>query len=87
MWIFFLRANYFEGNREPDADTPTNGTLEGDCTGIFNNPFLGGVQPYVYYPENCTIAMSTSGNVFQNRDNDCPGIYFSLHTLCALLLF
>ena len=51
MRFLFLRANNFEGDQHPVEDTSINGTLEGDCTGIINFPFLGGIQPYAYYPD------------------------------------
>ena len=78
MRFIFLRANYFEGDQKPANDTPISGTLGGDCTGIIDFPFLGGIQPYVYYPENCSVVMSTAGNVFQNRNDRCSGNFFQL---------
>ena len=80
MRFIFLRANYFEGDQKLADDTTINGTLQGDCTGIINFPFLGGIQPYVYYLENCSVVMSTTGNVFQNRNDRCPGKFFQLKT-------
>ena len=80
MRLQFIRANYFEGDEQLVEDTPINGTLEGDCTGIINFPSLGGIQPYAYYPENCSVVMSTTGNVFQNRNDRCPGNFFQLKT-------
>ena len=83
MRFLFIRANYFEGDEQPVEDTPINGTLEGDCTGIINFPFLGGIQPYAYYPENCSVVMSTTGNVFQNRNDRCPGNFFSIEIISS----
>lgn len=76
MAFLFLRANYFEGNQQTTKDIPINVTLEGDCTGMINLPFLGGIQPYSYCPDNCSVVMSVTGNVFQNRNNECPGNFF-----------
>lgn len=76
MTFLFLRVNYFEGNQQTTKDILINGTLEGGCTGIINFPFLGGIQPYACYPDNCSAVMPSTGNVFQNRNNECPGNVF-----------
>ena len=59
-------ANFIHGiHQVAGTSTPINGTLEGDCTGLINFPALGGVQPFVYDPGDCSITMSTTGNVFE----------------------
>ena len=56
----------------PGNDPPISRTLEGDCTGLIDFPFLGEVQAFQFFPENCSILMAATGHVFHNRDNDCP---------------
>lgn len=68
------QANIFQGSHQiSGTDPPISGTLEGDCTGLIDFPFLGEVQALKFFPENCSIVMAATGNVFHNRDNDCPG--------------
>lgn len=55
---------------------PINGTLENDCSGTINFEFLGGIQPFQYFPDNCSIVMSTTGNVFRARSAECIGNIF-----------
>ena len=68
------QANIFQGSHQiPGTDPPISGTLEGDYTGLTDFPFLGEVQAFQFFPESCSIVMATTGHVFHNRDNDCPG--------------
>ena len=63
-------ANYFYGAHQISGpDPPIIGTLEGDCTGLVNFPFLGGVQPIEYDPTDCSITMSSTGEVHRTRDS------------------
>ena len=74
--ISTFETNIFHGFHQiPGPDLPVNGTLEGDCTGLFNFPHLGGVQHFVYHPENCSIFMLTTGHPFQSRETECLGNY------------
>lgn len=52
---------------------PLNGTLEDDCSGTINFEFLGGVQTFQYFPDNCSTVMSITGNVFRARSTECIG--------------
>ena len=62
-------ANYFHGGHQiPGPDPPVNGTLEGYCTGLINFPFWGGVQPIEYDPTDCSITMSSTGEVYRTTD-------------------
>ena len=71
-----FKTNIFHGFHQiPDPDLPINGTLEGDWTGLFSFPHHGGVQRFVYHPENCSIVMLTTGHVFQSRETECLGNY------------
>lgn len=72
-----LFGNNFHGlYQNPKPDTPINGTLEGDCTGSFNFHLLGGVQPFSYFPENCSMAMLTAGKLFRSKEPECIGNLF-----------
>ena len=74
--ISTFKTNIFHGFHQiPGLDLPINGTLEGDCTGLFNFPHLGGVQRFVYHPKNCLIVLLTTGHVFQSRETECLGNY------------
>ena len=71
-----LRIHHFTGVCQTqfyNPDNIINGTLGGDCTGLFNFPLLGGIQPFVYYPGNCSIFMLITGNVFQSKGSGCVG--------------
>ena len=60
---------------------PVNDTLENDCSRKINFEFLGGIQPFQYFPENCSIVMSTTGNVFRARSAECIGNLFLISIL------
>ena len=69
MRITSFSGNYIHGKHiiiGTDLDPPINGTLEGDCTGLINFQFLWGVQPFIYNPSDCSITMSTTGNIFES---------------------
>ena len=78
IFIFRQFGTLFRGaHTVAGADNPPlNGTLENDCSGTINFELLGGVQPFQYFPDNCSIVMSTTGNVFRARSAECIGNVF-----------
>ena len=71
MRISSFSGNYIHGvHIISGPNTPINGTLEGDCTGLINFPLLGEVQSFVYNPSDCSITMSATGNIFESS-NTC----------------
>ena len=85
-------GNLFRGTHQiPGPDLLLNGTLEDDCTGLMNIDLLGPVQPFQYFPDNCSIVMLTTGNVFRSREDECLGktyVYLSLlHSQSVLVCF
>ena len=83
LTIFRQFGTLFRGSHTvPGADNPpVNGTLENDCSGKINFEVLGGIQPFQYFPENCSIVMSTTGNVFRARSAECIGNFFLISLL------
>ena len=71
-----LQKNTFTGTSRTQFSnliTPISGTVDRDCTGSIDFPQLGGVQPFAYDRENCSITMPSTGIVLQSRESECPG--------------
>ena len=71
-----LQKNIFTGisrTQFSNLITPISGTIEGDCTGSVDFPQLGGVQPFSYHRESCSINMSSVGIVLESRESECAG--------------
>ena len=82
MFITRQFGTYFRGAKLiSGADNPPiNGTLENDCSGSINFELLGGVQPFQYFPDNCSIVMSATGNVFRSKLAECLGKVFFIYS-------
>ena len=52
-----------------------------------NFDLLGGVQPFEYFPDNCSIVMLKTVNVFRSRQDECLGKTYVYFTIASLFQF
>ena len=59
----------------PDPDPTLTGTLNDGCTGWFDDfGIFGGIQPFIYNTDTCSIIFLNTGNVFRSRRTECTGL-------------
>lgn len=76
--ILTLTGNMFTGRYitpGPDPDPTLTGTVDDSCIGSFDNfGGFGGIQPFMYNADTCSIIFLNTGNTFRSRRTECTGL-------------